>query len=62
MGTNHIITALTFHRCGEVSLSKTSVMDEFVSYDFPTGEFYGLSEEVQEAKKGVRDLNRPRRH
>lgn len=38
MGTDPVLTALAFHRCGEVDWSKTAVRDGFVAYDFPTGE------------------------
>lgn len=32
--------------------------DGCVTYDFPTGEVYGLREEVVQARKGVRDPDR----
>lgn len=57
MGTGPVLTALAFHRCGEVDWEKTVVKDGFVSYDFPTVEVYGLSEETVHEKKRIRGVD-----
>lgn len=55
MGTDPVLTALAFHRCGEADSYKIAVRDGFVSYDCYTAELYGLSKEVVQERKRVRD-------
>lgn len=46
MGTDTVLTALEFHRYGDIDWGKTAVRHRFVSNDFSTGEVYCLSEEL----------------
>lgn len=52
-----MVTALAFHRCGEVDYCSTALRDRFVSYDIPTSEVQGLSKEAVQARKRVRDVH-----
>lgn len=45
MGTDPILTAMTFHRCMEVDREKTDMKDGLVSQDFPTGKVNYVNEE-----------------
>lgn len=38
MGTDAVLTALSFHRYVEVRWDKTTVTDRFVSHELPAGE------------------------
>lgn len=51
IGTDPVLTAVVFHRCGELDWEKTAVKEGFVSFDFSTGKFYGLNEESVNCKR-----------
>lgn len=48
------MTAMNFHRCGEVDSGRTAVRDGFVSYNFETGSVIGLEAETIPANRRVR--------
>lgn len=58
MGTDPALTAIVFHRGGEVDWEKTTVKNRFVSYDFSTGEVYGLSEQSVQKRTRVMTVER----
>lgn len=57
MGTDPVLTAPAFHRCGKVDLNKTAVREGLVSYDILTSEIYGLNEKAVQAKKRLRGVD-----
>lgn len=57
LGTDTVLTAVLFHRCGERDWEKTAVQDWVVPYHFPTGEVYGHSEKAAREKKCVRAVD-----
>lgn len=58
IGADPELAGLPCHHREEVDLSKVSVRDGFVSYSFSTGKVYLLSEEVVQAKKPMKHVNR----
>lgn len=56
-GTDPVSTVLGLPRCGEVDWDKIAVGDGSVSYDFPTGEIYGLRMKAIQAMKRVRTVD-----
>lgn len=55
MCTDPVLTAMAFHSCFEVNWEKTAVNDDFVSYDFSTGEVYWLEKASVPAFKRIRE-------
>lgn len=57
MSSDPVSKTLLLHRCVEVDCDKTAVRGGFLSYSFPTGEIYGLTEEETQAKKRERGVD-----
>lgn len=56
MGTDPVLPAMSFNWCFEVDRGKTVVRNNFVSYDFCTGKFYGLQQKSVPTTKRVRGV------
>lgn len=54
IGTAPVLAVILFHRCFEVKWEKTVLRDGYVSYDFRTGDVYGIEDETKPASKRIR--------
>lgn len=59
MGTDPVMTAMSFYRYGEVDRGRMAVQDEFVSYKFKTGEVIGSEARTIPNNKRVRREGEP---
>lgn len=58
MSTDTVLAALAFRWCREADWGKTAVMEGSLSYDFPVGDVYGLSEEDVQSRKRMGEADR----